>query len=156
MIIKDTITKGLVAGAIATITHIILNYLWFLTHLTESTDPQLLARGIILISPDQPLTLTQEIVGLIGHFIGGLIFVIILAYLLKFTGFDYCLLKGAAFGAFVWFLHMPTLPYFSRITYTYSVNIALLHLIDHVIWGLIAAYFIWLLSGIKKKLKSGN
>lgn len=146
MIVKDTITKGLVAGAIATIAHIILNYLWFLTHLTESTDPQLLARGILLVSPNQSLTLTQEIVGLVGHFIGGLILVVILAYLLKLTGFDYSLLKGAAFGAFIWFFHKPSLPYFSHITYTYSVNIALLHLTDHIIWGLIAAYFIRLLS----------
>ena len=153
MIIKDTITKGLVAGAIASIGQVILNYLWFLTGLTESTDPQLLARGILLVSPNQSLTLPQEIVGLVGHFIGGLILIVILTYLLRCLGFDYYLLKGAAFGAFVWFFHKPFLPYFSHITYTYSVNIALLHLTDHIIWGLIAVYIIRLLSDIKEETK---
>lgn len=153
MVIKDTIAKGIVAGAIATIGQIILNYLWFLTGLTESTDPQLFARGAILVSPNQSLTLSQEIVGLVGHFIGGLIFIVILTYLLKCLGFDYYLLKGAAFGAFVWFFHLPILPYFSHITYTYSVNIALLHLTDHIIWGLIAVYIIRLLSDIKEGTK---
>lgn len=153
MIIKDTITKGIVAGAIATTGHIILNYLWFFTGLTESTDPQLLARGILLVSPNQSLTLSQEMVGLVGHFIGGFIFIAILTYLLKFSGFDYYLLKGAAFGAVVWFFHKPFLPYFSHITYTYSVNIAFLHLTDHIIWGLIAIYIIRLLSDIKEETK---
>ena len=150
MILQDTITKGTIAGSIATIAHIILNYLWFFTGLAESTDPQLLARGILLVPPTQSLILTQEIVGLVGHYIMGLIFVVFLAYLLKFTGYDYYLLKGAGFGSVIWFFHKPILPYFSHVTSTYSVNIALLHLTDHVIWGLIAAFIIRRLSGIKE------
>jgi hypothetical protein len=149
--IKDTIAKGIIAGLLAAIVHVILNYLWFMTGLTKSTDPQLLARGILLVPSNQSLTLAQEFVGIIGHFIGGIIFIVVLVYILNLTGFDYYLLKGSGFGAVIWFFHKPTLPYFAHAIHTYSVNIALLHLTDHIIFGLTAAYIIGLLSDIHAK-----
>jgi len=144
---KDTVVRGIFAGAIATPIQAGLNWIWFITGLTDSTITQLTARALLLIPAQQPLSPVQHVFGLIGHFIIGLLFAVFLSYIFWGTGFDFYLLKGAGFASLIWVFHLAVLPYLAGLPVMRPVLLATLHLADHLIWGLLIAYLLRVFYG---------
>lgn len=98
--IRDTITIGSIAGIIATLVFISVNYIFKLlgyqfTSTWESTAGIFLSNNLV----HTPLGF---IIGFLGQFVIGASGGIIMAYILKFTGYDYYILKGLGMGAFYW------------------------------------------------------
>ena len=139
---RDTITRGILAGAIATPIQAGLNWIWLITGLTNSTVTQLITRALLLIPAQQAITPVQSIIGLIGHFIVGLVFATIMSYLFRSTGHDFYLLKGLGIGTLLWIFNLAVMPYLAVLPVMRPVSLAVLHLVDHAVWGLLTAYLL--------------
>jgi hypothetical protein len=96
--IRDTITTGSIAGIIATLVFLSVNYIFKLLgyHFTSTWE----ATAGIFLSNNLVHTPLGYIIGFVGQFVIGASGGISLAYILKFTGYDYYILKGLGMGAF--------------------------------------------------------
>lgn len=139
---KDTIMRGVFAGAVATPIQAAMNWAWFFGGLADDTLTQLLARAILIIPPEQTVTVTQNIIGLVCHFIIGLLFAVVVSYVIRYSGWDYYLVKGTGIGMVIWAIHLGLLPYLARVPMTTPSSVALLHLLDHTLWGFATAYLL--------------
>ena len=143
---RDTIMRGVIAGAVATPVQAGLNWAWFFIGLADSTLTQLFARALLIIPPGRAVTLGENIVGLVGHFIIGLLFAVIISYIIRYSGWDYYLIKGVGTGMLIWAIHLGLLPYLAQMPMARPVPVAMLHLLDHGIWGLLTVYMLRVFS----------
>jgi len=98
--IRDTITIGSIAGTIATLSFITFNYLVKLLGFQFTSTWE--ATASIFLSNDLIHTPIGYFVGSLGQFVVGASGGIFAAFILKFTGYDYYILKGLGIGAFLW------------------------------------------------------
>ena len=98
--IRDTFTIGTIAGLIGTIVFLTVNYLFKLLGYQFTSTWE--ATAGIFLSENLVHTTLGNTIGLLGEYAIGASVGIIIAYILKFTGYDYYILKGLGIGAFYW------------------------------------------------------
>ena len=106
---RDTITIGSIAGIVPTFIMTVykglLKLLGFNFISTWETAASILLNEKLINTP------VGLIIGFIGQFSLGAIFGVVVAYMLKFTGKDYYLIKGVGAGALCW---LSTVGFFMR------------------------------------------
>ena len=98
--IQDTITIGLVSGLIGTLVMDLSNRLFHRARLTERTYAELAAS--VIVRPFRTRQPKNAVLGQILHMITGSAAGLPLVYMLKKTGPDLYLIKGAAMGTVLW------------------------------------------------------
>ena len=149
--IRDTITIGSIAGIIATLIFISVNYIFKLmgfqlTSTWEATAKIFLASNLI----HTPL---GKIVGVFGEYVIGASGGIIMAYILKFTGYDYYLLKGLGMGALFWIVGVGIIGKLINLTPKIADEpiTNFLIMLDLIIFGIISALIIVKFGDVKQK-----
>lgn len=139
---RDTITIGAIAGLISTtVMTVIVWAVRLLGH--QFITPWETATHIFLV---RRLIHTPigYLVGFTGNFTLGAIFGVIMAYILRFTGKDFYILKGIGLGAVVWltsigfFMHLLSI----RIEGRSDPLSNLMAIIEFNIMGIITSYII--------------
>lgn len=144
--IRDTLMRGVVAGAVATVVQGVLNWSWPLLGLPGVPLTVSLARVVFVIPPAQaPLAGEIAIAGTAQILIGG-VYGIILALILRASGNDLGLLKGLGAGLLLGFVHLAVLPFLARTPERVSILMSLTHLADHALFGLVTGWVILALS----------
>lgn len=94
-----------------------------------------------MFAPDD--VLVWSLLGWVGHLMMGLILGVVFYYVLYFTGREYALLKGAVFGAIVWYVNIG---FISRMVGYFPTAPRAVHLLMllgyHLLFGLITAGFL--------------
>jgi len=97
---KDSIPIGFLGGLMGTIAMDLSNLFFKKTGLSEKTYAQY--AGSVLLNPSRLLVKQNYFLGLVLHFITGSILGIPMFNILKKTGKDNYLFKGAVYGTFTW------------------------------------------------------
>lgn len=105
---RDTITLGLLSGLIGNLAKDISNYLIWRAGGTELTYGHLAASAVT--APEKTQEAGNFFVGQIADFTVGASMGIPIVYLLKKTGKDYHLVKGAGMGLLLWGILYSTGP----------------------------------------------
>lgn len=149
--IRDTITIGSIAGIIATLVFISVNYIFKLlgyqfTSTWEATAGIFLASNLI----HTPL---GKIVGFLGEYIVGASGGITMAFILKFTGYDYYILKGLGMGALFWLVGVGIIGKLINLTPKIADEplTNFLIILDLIIFGIISALIIVKYGDVKQK-----
>ncbi len=139
--IKDTAIITLIAGGIATIIQTIISWFLFLLNITEQTPAIFHAR---LITNKFDYNIYELLLGFFTSFAAGIFFAGFVVLLLKITGKDFAILKGAFIGfinAMIQFLFFARL--FIRPEKVIPSYAGLWHVfILYTLWGVIVAYII--------------
>ena len=98
--LHDTITTGLISGLVGTVVMDLSNLIFRRARLTERTYAEFGAS--VIMHPFRVRQRKNAVLGQILHMISGSIIGIPMAYMLKKSGRDYHLLKGAALGSVLW------------------------------------------------------
>ncbi len=108
---------------------------------TQSTTGHYLSQ---LIFPHQHVTLPKLLMGEFTHILAGGTLGIVVFFILEISGYDYLVIKGGGFGVIMWIVHVAIIPnliaprpYIFR-----TFNEAIIDLVSHLVWGVIAAWFI--------------
>lgn len=99
----DTIVRGSIAEFIATIVYGVINWILFLLGALPSTLTHYAA--VFLTPPGTAISTLTLFLGLVGNIMAGSLSGVILAYLLKWTGYDYSLIKGIGLSVVFWPVH---------------------------------------------------
>ena len=137
--INDTIAVIIISGSIATIVQMIISWTFLLLGLIQQNPSIFHAR---LLTNKYHVGFAEILLGIVGNFIAGIAFAGIIIIVLKFTGIDYAIMKGASIGiinAMLQFyvlarlFHNPILiiPDLASIVHTYIV---------YIFWGALVAY----------------
>jgi len=98
--VRDTLTIGSIAGITATFSFLTVNYIFKLAGFQFTSTWE--ATASIFMSYNLIHTLLGYFVGFLGQYIIGACGGVIMAYVLKYTGYDYYILKGLGVGGFYW------------------------------------------------------
>lgn len=133
---QDTITTGLLGGFIGTLLMDISNLLIFKAGKTETLYGYI--AGGLFVAPFRTKQRKNFILGELAHFFIGSIWGIPLTYILKKTGKDHHLVKGAlisilSLGSLIWGQKFGVLKKF-RLTKTFYSAIW-----NHIVYGLVSA-----------------
>jgi len=131
---KDFVPIGFLGGLIGTIAMDLSNLMFKKTGLSEKTYAQY--AGSILMRPFRLFFKENQILGQLLHIITGSIVGIPLFAILKKTGKDNHLFKGAVYGTFTWeLLYSFGLRYGVFRTKAYSTRTHFTTLIDNLVYG---------------------
>lgn len=135
---KDSIPIGFLSGLVGTLAMDLSNIIFKKSGVSEKTYAQY--AGSVMISPFRLLFKENQILGQILHLITGSIMGIPLFTVLKKTGKDNYLFKGAIYGTFTWeLLYSFGLRYGVFRTKAYSTRTHMTTLIDNLIYGFSSA-----------------
>lgn len=138
---KDALLLSFIGGVLGTFGDEVVHWMavWF--NFAESTTGHYLSQ---LIFPFQEVTLPKLLMGEFTHILAGGTLGIAVFIILKISGYEYSLAKGAGFGAVMWIVHVAIIPnMIAPRPYIYrTFNEAIIDLVSHVVWGFIAAWFI--------------
>lgn len=149
--IRDTITIGSIAGIIATIVFILVNYIFKLLGYQFTSTWE--ATADIFLSNNLVHTPLGNIIGILGQYVIGASGGIIIAYILKFTGYDYYIIKGLGIGAVYWVLGVGIIGNIINLTPQFADEPVtnFLIILDLVIYGIISSLIITKYGNIKQK-----
>jgi len=139
---RDTITVGVVGGILGTIgmhiTNMILSYLG----IVKITSLQITAT--LFLNWEQANTTFGILIGLINHLFIGAIIGVIIAFVLKYFGKDYYLLKGLGITGLGYLIGMGfIIPLIGAVPQMRNDTLTLTgHIFSYTVFGLIASYFI--------------
>jgi len=146
----DTVLKGSIIGFAATIPYIVISWVLYVLGISPST---VIHYGAILITPPgTSITTIPLLLGLMAVSISGTLMGNVLAFLLRWTGDDYTLLKSTGLGVVLWIVHSKILPSLVE-PQLYKVlppSMVLQAFIVAGVWGIVAGYSYLLL---KKRVK---
>lgn len=149
--IRDTIAIGTIAGIIATFIFILVNYLFKLlgyqfTSTWEGTAGIFLSNNLVH-------TTLGKIVGFLGEYAVGASGGITMAYILKFTGYDYSILKGLGMGASFWLVGVGLIGKIINLTPKFADEPVtnFLIILDVIIFGIISALIIVKYGNVKQR-----
>ncbi|AFQ43424.1 DUF6789 family protein [Desulfosporosinus meridiei] len=135
---KDSIPVGFLSGLVGTLAMDLSNIIFKKSGVSEKTYAQY--AGSVMISPFRLLFKENRILGQILHLITGSIMGIPLFTVLKKTGKDNYLFKGAIYGTFTWeLLYSFGLRYRVFRTKAYSTRTHMTTLIDNLVYGFSSA-----------------
>ena len=138
---KDPLVYGFIAGLLGTLGDEVIHWGAVYLGIAGSTTGHYLSQ---LMFPHQEVTLLRLLLGEFTHLLAGGIFGITIVILLYLTGCRYALLKGLGAGAASWIFHVAIIPnlVIPRPYIYRTFNEALVDLVAHLVWGIIAALFI--------------
>jgi hypothetical protein len=93
--INDSLMTTFVAGGIATLVQMAISWILYLMKITNQNPSIFHAK---LLTDSVHPALSEIFLGILGNFIAGMFFAMIIIYILKYTGTDYALLKGTFIG----------------------------------------------------------
>jgi len=143
---KDIITSSCIAGSIAFLYKTIVNHILY--HLGLTPFLYRVEAATLMVSWDVAHTLYGAIIGLFADLVLVVWFALLIAYILRVTGFDYAILKGAFVGASSWliiygfFTHLETLALYPP----HGLVSGLTSIFFDVTVGMISAYVLVYLS----------
>lgn len=140
--VRDTVLRGGVAGAAGTVAQAALNWLWLLLGWTGDTLTHSLARTIFVLPPAQEVLGGQLAVALFAQLLIGGVYGIVLALILLASGHDFALVKGWVAGALIGIFHLAIVPFMARIPVPQPLTLVVLHLLDHMVWGVVTSAII--------------
>ena len=119
----------------------VIHWAAMLFNFVESTTGHYLSQ---LIFPHHEVTLPKLLMGEFTHILAGGTLGVALYLILKISGYEYSLIKGAGFGAVMWIVHVAIIPNMvaPRPFIYRSFNEVIIDLVSHLVWGGIAAWFI--------------
>ena len=140
--IRDTITIGSIAGIIATSVFLSVNYIFKLRGYEFTSTWE--ATASIFLSDNLVHTPLGRMMGFLGQYVIGASGGISTAYILKFTGNDYYLLKGFGMGAVYWVLTVGIIGKIINLTPQFADELTTNFLIflDLAILGIVSAIII--------------
>ena len=147
----DVVFMGALAGALATVLQALINWTWMWVGLVEDTLTHGLARVIFIIPPAVEPVAGELLLALFAQLLVGSIYGVGVALLLANSP-GAPLIKGGGVGAFLGVAHLAALPFLARIPERVPLELATLHLLDHIIWGVVAAYLITVLRSESSQL----
>jgi len=131
---KDSIPIGFLGGLVGTILMDLSNVMFKKTGLSEKTYAQY--AGSVVMKPFKLFFRTNKLLGQVLHLVTGSIIGIPLFAILKKTGKDNYLFKGAIFGTFTWeLLYSFGLRYKVFRAKAYTTKTHFTALIDNLIYG---------------------
>ena len=131
---KDSIPIGFIGGLMGTLAMDLSNLMFKKTGLSEKTYAQY--AGSVLLNPFRLLIRKNYLFGLVLHWITGSILGIPLFNILKKTGKDNHLFKGAVYGIFTWEMLYSFGQRVGLIrAKTYSTSSHITSLIDNLVYG---------------------
>lgn len=138
---KDSLLLGFVGGALGTLGDEVVHWSAVWLNIAQSTTGHYISQ---LIFPFQEVTLPKLLMGEFTHFLAGGVLGVAIVLILKISGRDFSIIKGAGFGAVMWIIHViviPNLvaprPYIFR-----TFNEAIVDMVSHIVWGGITAWFV--------------
>lgn len=135
---RDSIPIGFLSGLIGTLAMDLSNLMFNKTGVSEKTYAQY--AGSVLMSPFRLLFAENRILGQVLHLITGSIIGIPLFSILKTTGKDNYLFKGAVYGTFTWeILYSFGYRYKVFRTKGHSTGSHITSLIDNLVYGFTSA-----------------
>ncbi|MDT3699544.1 MAG: hypothetical protein RO469_08945 [Thermincola sp.] len=157
--ISDPVIASVIGGVLGTLGDEIVHWSAVLLKITQSTTGHYISQ---LIFPFQKVTLPRLLMGEFTHILAGGTLGIAIIIILKISGFEFAVIKGAGFGAVMWIVHViviPNLvaprPYLFR-----TYNESIIDLVSHIVWGAITAWFILIDQKIitqnSEKCEGGN
>ena len=140
--IHDTITIGSIAGITATFSFLTVNYIFKIVGFQFTSTWE--ATASIFLSNNLIHTLFGYFVGFLGQYTIGAGGGVIMAYVLKFTGYDYYILKGLGIGGFSWIFTVGIIGKLINLTTQFANEPFTIFLIilDLVIFGLASVLII--------------
>lgn len=143
---QDTFTTGVIAGILGTIVLYSLSILWSSLGFEEMTTLQV--SGEIFLNPGQMDTFPGFIVSFMTHFMVGSAGGVLLAYFMRFSGYDFYWLKGLALAGFMLLVGMGLLVNIMNIAgdMRKDATEALFHSINYTAYGLVVSYVIFKLA----------
>ncbi|SHI80670.1 DUF6789 family protein [Desulfosporosinus lacus] len=135
---RDSIPIGFISGLMGTIVMDLSNLMFKKTGISEKTYAQF--AGSVLMRPSRLLLKENRILGQILHLITGSIIGIPLFAVLKKTGKDNYLFKGAIYGTFTWeLLYSFGLRYNVFRSKAHSTSTHITTLIDNLVYGFVSS-----------------
>lgn len=147
--VKDTIAIGTLAGIIATLIFLTVNYLFKLLGYQFTSTWE--ATAGLFLSPQLIHTPLGYLVGFLGQYSIGISGGICMAYILKFTGYDYYILKGLGTGILYWVAGVAIIGRILNVTQKLADEPVtnFLIILDLLIFGIISALIIVKLGNLK-------
>jgi uncharacterized membrane protein YagU involved in acid resistance len=138
--VKDTLTRGAIAGIIGAI---IQNTYAFTSKAIGFTDRIYVDYAGVMIMYQYPKGTISFIVSLIAHLMVDIMLGVILAFILKYSTEKYYIVKGALFGGVVWFLLMGLaklyrLPQFTKVPPQSALSL----FVGAIVFGVTTGYVI--------------
>jgi len=135
---RDSIPIGFISGLVGTIAMDLSNVMFKKTGISRYTYAQF--AGSVLMTPFRLIFKENQILGQILHLITGSIIGIPLFAVLKKTGKDNYLLKGAIYGTFTWeVLYSFGLRFNVFRTKAHSTSTHMTTLIDNLVYGFVSS-----------------
>ena len=148
---EDTFTTGAMAGILGTIVLHILSLIWLNLGLISITTMQV--SGEIFLIPGQINTLAGFWVSIFVHFLVGSAGGVLLAYFMKFAGYDFYWVKGLALAGFMLLMGMGLVVDMMGIATQMRRDAVgvLFHIISYIAYGLAVSYAIFKFTHLKKQ-----
>ncbi len=133
----DTIVRGSIAGFIATIVYGVITWILFMLGVLPSTFTHYAA--VFLTPPGTVISSLTLFLGAVGNLMAGSLAGVLLAFILKWTGYDYSLFKGIGLGFVLWPVHTSFFPTLigPRLYETLSPIMVLFTLFSSILWGIV-------------------
>jgi len=149
---NDTFLTGAVAGILGTIVLHILSLIWMNLGFISITTMQV--SGEIFLIPSQINTLAGFWVSIFVHFLVGSAGGVLLAYFMRFAGYDFYWIKGLALTGFMLLLGMGLVVDMMGIApqMRQDAVAVLFHIISYIAYGLAVAYILYKFANIREKL----
>lgn len=138
----DTLIRGAGAGALGTVVQAALNWTWMLAGLAPDTLTHLLARTLFIVPPTARPAAGELVVALFTQVLVGSLYGLGLALVLGASGHRWALAKGWGAGTLLGTIHLAVVPFLARVPARVPLPLALLHIADHMVWGVLTAYLI--------------
>jgi len=152
----DTITIGVVGGLIGTIGMHLINLILKYLGIVKITSIQITAT--LFLNWNQANTIYGTIIGLINHLFIGSIIGVIIAFVFKYFGKDYYLIKGLGITGLGYLVGMGfVIPLIGAVPQIRSDTLTLLgHIISYTVFGIISSYVIAHYSrfGVKRLVRN--
>lgn len=138
MKMRDSIPIGFISGLMGTLAMDLSNLIFKKAKVSEKTYAQF--AGSVLMTPFRLIMKENKVLGEILHLITGSIIGIPLYAVLKFTGKDNYLFKGAIYGTFTWeLLYSFSLRFGVFRAKVYSTKTHFATLIDNLVYGFVSS-----------------
>lgn len=136
---NDTVATGIVSGSLGAAAHLVFSLLAQAIGISRTTLLRVAAAVVLRNAP--PLGPVTIITGVASHFIMGALFGVGLAWFIAATGRDWPVVKGLAYGAFLWLVPFSLItPFFVPDAIVRpDATSALVMLVSHLIYGYVAA-----------------
>jgi len=100
---KDSIVFGFTGGILGTLADEVIHWLALWLTIAQSTTGHLISQ---LMFPNQAVSLPKLLTGELTHILAGGVLGTLIVVILKLTGNDSSIIKGAGFGVVTWMLYV--------------------------------------------------